>query len=246
MASRSRTQAMESDLAFCQETNQMRSGRLRAATWLRMLMILAFSFTFDIPAADADLRAAPPSSIAIEVPVALVIQIVQADFDAVDNGGRRIGNVMLNRPMGLAPSMPAPGFYMLDWDEFEVATEWALLEQKILDEKLVEVLIKFRVVGRTKGVKAKEVRISPSVSPEERVNVYRITRRSNGWKLIDPPMPVVGLKPLVNLYKAKQQEISRTIATLNSKGVAPYANLVRVRELAELRLSDLEVLGRVK
>lgn len=215
-------------------------SRVTALAWLSVALIGCSMFNTNVDAADvgANFR----TSVAVKEPVAVLTQVIQADFDALDNGGQRIDNVALSSAEVNSFDGPAPGFYMLNWDQFEVATKWELLEQRVLSKKLVEIPVRFRIVGRTKGVKAKEMGISGNPSPENRVIVYRITRSSKGWKIINPPMPIIGLESLMNFYKNELKETSKAITTLEGKSLKPYTNLVTARELAILRLNDLEVL----
>ena len=95
-------------------------------------------------------------------------------------------------------------------------------------------------------MKAGEAGISKNIDPKNKVITYRVTKGPQGWKLIDPPMPIVGLKSLTEFYMAELQTSSRAMAALEGKGIRQYANLTKVRDIAAMRLHDLEALGKVK
>lgn len=177
-------------------------------------------------------------------PIAILAKIIQADFDAEDNGGQRIDNVAFTRARAQASYGPKPGYYMLDWDEFEVATAWQFREEKELSDTLMEIPVEFHIVGRTKGGRTKDKGITPVLDSQAKVITYRVMKAPDGWKVIDPPIPIVGIDPLKRFYQAKSERLASQITSMRDKGLRPYPNLVKAHELAARRLKDIEALRK--
>lgn len=205
------------------------------AMWLLSSLLLVGAYADDMPNS-----ASSPEKEAI----AVLTKIIQADFDAVDNGGQRIDNVAFTRARARASYGPKLGHYMLDWDAFEVAAAWRLVGEKKLSETLVECSVEFRVVGRARGGGTEEKGIAPISNVQPRVVIYRVRKTSEGWKVIDPPIPVVGIDSLERFYQTKRERLSSQINSMRDKGLEPYENLVKGVELATLRLNDLEALRK--
>lgn len=217
----------------------------RALSPLWSIAVLALASISAVAAYAHDATPVSRFSTTRKEPIVILTKIIQADFDATDNGGQRIDNVAFTRARAQTSYGPKPGYYMLDWDEFEVATTWQFREERELSETLVEVSVEFRIVGRAKGGKTKDKGITPVPNSQARVITYKVVKTSDGWKVTDPPIPIVGLDPLKRFYQAKLERLSSQITSMEDKGLRPYPNLVKARELAARRLKDIEALRKL-
>lgn len=201
-----------------------------------LLFVCGFYAPINSYAGDKSFNSA---SISYEEAEELLTKIVQADFEALDGGGERIGNVVISGSTVL-PYGPRAGFYMLDWDAIYVAESWRLLERKPLEETLIEYSIEFHMVGRTLGDGAKN--IVPYTQSKE--VIYKLKKTSDGWKIIDPPAPVIGIDSLERFYQKERERFSVKINSMKDRGLEPHQNLVVGLRLAIQRLNDIKVLRK--
>lgn len=172
---------------------------------------------------------------------AVVKKIIEADFVALDGGGERLDNVVYAD--FTAPDYgdgTKPGYYTLDWDEFYVAENWQLLSETVVADGVVEFAVAFEVIGHVPAGGAKNVvsDVRTLVFP------YRAKRTLQGWKVDNPQVPVVGVKPLEGFYLGEKERFSKKIDAMRKRGVAPHQNLLNGLELANRRLDDIRKIMR--
>lgn len=172
---------------------------------------------------------------------AVLKKVIEADFVASDGGGERLDNVIYSSSAKRREDDGTkPGFYTLNWDAFDVAKKWRLLNEKAIDDGLCEFSIEFKLRGRvaTDG--------GENIIPDIRslVVTYRVKITAQGWKVVDPPKPVVGIDSLEMFYLAEKERFSGKIKAMRGRGKEPYQNLLNGLELANRRLGDIKKLKR--
>ncbi|MBI3771572.1 MAG: hypothetical protein HY272_02560 [Gammaproteobacteria bacterium] len=180
-------------------------------------------------------------------------ELLQSDFDG--NSGGRIDKVIYTSPNNNQCrgekdcSLPAREVFFLDSDPLLIVNAWNIEEIISVDKSHMRIKVNFKVLAKTEGtgtpwwenMSGREIRAIKG-QQEQRIN-YDLALKDGKWKLIDPPMPCVGILAIVKFFKSKEESYRERFSKLKSNGDS--FQLMNIMIHHEWALRQLQVLNLV-
>ncbi len=156
-------------------------------------------------------------ALATEAPEKVLTDILAHDFEG--DGDFRVGQAIFTHPdRKRADDCGCKGLprelFEAALDPIVIVSDWKLLGPAPPKGKDATFRATFRVVGVTKDQSTKNLvrrGVVPLAKPREEEITYRLRLKDGHWKLVDPPLPRVGVKSLVRLMRHEVDQNARLI-----------------------------------
>ncbi|MGZ3274234.1 MAG: hypothetical protein ACXU8Z_10760 [Caulobacteraceae bacterium] len=158
--------------------------------------------------------------LAKDSPEAFLSQILAHDFHG--DGAFRVGMVRWTQEAGTVGdcgcSTPREAF-LATLSPIEIVSDWKLVGPASSKPTDTAFIVRYRLIGLTKGEGdwsngPNQRRIVPLGKPRDEEVTYRVKWVKGHWKLVDPPLPRVGVKSLVLLVQQDTDRLAKTISNL--------------------------------
>ncbi|MDK9722685.1 MAG: hypothetical protein OEL53_16045 [Rhodospirillales bacterium] len=150
-----------------------------------------------------------PVCLAEESPEKFLSQILEEDF--LGDGGSRIHKGYYSdgkgEHVGDCGCIMSRAIYFLHEAPLLVVTKWEIVRVDAKRKKSAVIDVRFRVCGKTEGERwsamAGDARkdsyrsIVPFSTSADEIVTYRLVKKKDGWRLVDPPPPGVAKEPIV-------------------------------------------------